>query len=183
LEKSFNAGSDVDDAKDALEALNKFYRDGYDKLQKDAKARADAVRENQKKQSEDFRKMILEDEVKLGESKLDKRTCQKVYDAVSKPVYKDPQSGRLLTAVQKFQQEQPLEFLKQLGMWYVLTDGGKNTDGFAKKQVRAEKNKGIRELERKINTTSLSSDGSLRYNSAGGGDVDPLLSDDWKIGW
>jgi hypothetical protein len=183
LEKSFNAGSDVDDAKDALEALNKFYRDGYDKLQKNAKARADAVRENQKKQSEDFRKMILEDEVKLGESKLDKRTCQKVYDAVSKPVYKDPQSGRLLTAVQKFQQEQPLEFLKQLGMWYVLTDGGKNTDGFAKKQVRAEKNKGIRELERKINTTSLSSDGSLRYNSAGGGDVDPLLSDDWKIGW
>lgn len=183
LEKSFRSGSDVDDAKDALDALNKFYRSGYEKVQKEAKDKAEAIRENQKKQSEDFRKLVLEDEVKLGETKLDKRTCQRVYDAVSKPVYKDPQTGRLLTAVQKFQQEKPLEFLKQLGMWYVLTDGGKNTEGFTKEQVRAEKNKGIRELERKINTTSLNSDGSLRYTSGSGGDSDPLLSDGWKVGW
>ena len=183
LEKSFRSGSDVDDARDALDALNRFYKNGYEKLQQDARERANAFKENQRKQSEDFRKLILEDDVKLGESKLDKRTCQKVYDAVSKPVYKDPNSGRLLTAVQKFQQENPLEFLKQLGMWYVLTDGGKNVEGFTKQQVRAEKNKGIQELARKINTTSLNSDGSLRYTSTSGGDSDPLLSDGWKIGW
>ena len=183
LEKSFKSGSDVDDAKDALEALTKYYNEGYANVQKEAKAHAEEIKRAQKKQSDDFRKLVLEDEVKLGESKLDKRTCQRVYDAVSKPVYKDKETGQLLTAVQKFQKEQPLEFLKQLGMWFVLTDGGKNMDGFTKQQLREEKNKSIKELGRKINSTSLNRDGSLRYISGGSGDSDPLLSDGWKIGW
>ena len=183
IEKSFKSGSDIADAKDALEALNKFYKEGYEKVRDDAKKEAEAYRESQKKQSEDFRKMVLEDEVKIGDMKLDKRTCQRVFDAVSKPVHKDPDTGKLLTEVQKFQKEHPLEFLKQLGMWFVLTDGGKNTEGFTKQQVKAEKNKGIKELERKINSTALNSDGSLRYTSGSKGDSDPLLSDGWKIGW
>lgn len=183
LEKSFKSGSDVDDAKDALDALNKFYRNGYKKLQDDAKQQVEAAKEEQKKQAEKFRKMIIEDEVSIGDTKLDKRTRQRVYDAVSKPVYKDPDTGALLTEVQKFQKDNPLEFLKQLGMWFVLTDGGKNIDGFTKEKLRVEKNKGIRELERKINSTALNKDGSLRYTSTTGGDADPLLSDGWKIGW
>ena len=183
VEKSLRSGSDIEDAKDALEALNKFYKDGYEKIQNDAKKEAETIRANQKKQSDDFKKLVLEDDVKLGDTKLDKKTCQRIFDSVSKPVYKDPDTGRLLTEVQKFQKEKPLEFLKQLGMWFVLTDGGKNTDGFTKQQVRAEKNKGIKELERKINSTSLNSDGSLRYTSSSKTDSDPLLSDGWKVGW
>ena len=127
--------------------------------------------------------MIIDDDIAIGDVKLDKRTRQKVFDAVSKPVHKDPNTGELLTAVQQFQREKPLEFLKQLGMWFVLTDGGKNIDGFTKEQVRAEKNKGIRELERKINSTSINKDGSLRYTSTSRDDSDPLLSDGWKVGW
>ena len=183
VEKSFRSGSDIDDAKDALEALTRYYQRGYAQIQEDAKRQTEAAREAQKKQSDDFRKMVLDDDIVIGETKLDKRTRQKVFDAVSKPVYKDPDTGRLLTEVQKFQKEHPLEFLKQLGMWFVLTDGGKNADGFTKQQLKAEKNKGIRELERKINSTSLNSDGSLRYSSGGKSDSDPLLSDGWKIGW
>lgn len=181
IEKSFKSGSDIDDAKDALEALNKFYKDGYEKVQNEAKARVEAQKEARKKDSEKFRKMILEDEVKIGDTPLDKRTRQQVFDAVSKPVYKDPDTGQLLTQVQKFQRENPLEFLKQLGMWYVLTDGGKDASGLVKKQARVEKNKNIRELERKINSSSFGADGSLRYMSGTSGDSDPLLSDGWKV--
>ena len=181
LEKSFRSGSDIEDAKDALNALTKFYKDGYDKLQKDSKAQADAAREAQKQNAEKFRKMVLEDEITLGETKLDKKTRQRVFDAVSKPVYKDPDTGQLLTQVQKFQKENPLEFLKQLGMWFVLTDGGKSAGGLVKEQLRAEKNKGIRELERKINSSSLNPDGSLKYMSGTQIDNDTLLSGDWQI--
>ena len=181
VDKSFKSGSDIEDAKDALAALNKFYRGGYENLQKATKDRADAARKAQQKQADDFRKMILEDDLKFGESKLDKRTCQKVFDAVSKPVYKDPDTGQLLTEIQKFQRENPMEFLKQLGMWYVLTDGGKNTDSLVKGQVRAERNKGIRELERKINTSAFDSDGSLKYMSGEQIGNDSLLSDGWQI--
>lgn len=181
IEKSFKSGSDIDDAKDALSALNNFYQNGYAQLQKDAKAKAEAAREKQKQDSDKFRKMILDDEVSIGDSKLDKKTRQRVLDAVTKPVYKDPDTGQLLTQVQKFQKENPLEFLKQIGMWFVLTDGGKNASGLVKEQLRAEKNKGIRELERTINSSSLNSDGSLRYMSGTQIDDDTLLSDDWQI--
>lgn len=181
IEKSFKSGSDVDDAKDALEALNKFYRDGYEKIQKEAKQRVEAQKAEQKKNSEKFRKMILEDELKVGDSSLDKRTCQRVFDAVIKPVYKDPDTGQLLTSVQKFQKEQPLEFLKQIGLWFVLTNGGKDVSSFGKAQARVEKNKSIRELERKINASQLNADGSLRYTSGVSTGEDPLLSDGWKV--
>ena len=183
IEKSFRAGTDVEDAKDALEALSKFYKDGYEKEQSAARKQAEEYREIQKRQASDFHKMVLEDEVKLGDTKLDKRTCQRIYDAVATPVHKDPDSGRLLTEVQKYQKEHPLEFLKQLGMWFVLTDGGKNMDGFTKDKVKAEKNKGIRELARKINTTSIRETGSLHRSGWNGEDKnDILLSDDWQVG-
>ena len=181
IEKSFKSGSDIDDAKDALAALSTFYQNGYKQLQEDSKKQAEAAKKAQQESADKFKKMVIDDEVKLGDVVLDKRTKQKVFDAVSKPVYKDPETGQLLTQVQKFQKENPLEFLKQLGMWFVLTDGGKSADSFVKQQVRTEKNKGIRELERKINTSELNSDGSLKYLSGNQISNESLLSDGWQI--
>lgn len=181
IEKSFKSGSDIDDARDALEALNKFYRDGYENVQKEAKQRVEAQKAEQKKNADAFKKMVIDEGLKIGDTELDKRTCQRIYDAVTKPAYKDPESGQLLTLVQKFQKEKPLEFLKQIGMWYVLTDGGKDMSKLGKSQARIEKNKNIRELERKINTSQLGPDGSLRYSSGVGSGEDPLLSDGWKV--
>lgn len=181
VDKSMKSGTDIEDAKEALIALQQFYHESYVRLQRDAEDNARAIRERQKKDGETFRKMILEDEIKIGDNPLDKRTRQQVYDAVSKPVYKDPDTGELLTQVQKFQRENPMEFLKQLGLWYVLTNGGKNVEGLVKEQVRAEKNKGIRELERKINSTALGSDGSLKYLSGNQIEDDTLLTDGWEV--
>lgn len=183
LEKSFKAGTDVDDAKDALESLNSFYNKGYKDIQDSAKKQAEERKAQYQKDNEEFKKMVLESEISLGDMKLDKTMRQRVYDSVTKPVYKDRETGQLLTAVQQMQKEKPLEFLKQLGMWYVLTDGGKNTDKLLKGTVQKEKNKAIKELGRKINSSSLNRDGSLRYVSGGSEDNDPLLSDGWQIGW
>lgn len=181
VDKSMKSGTDIEDAKDALSALTQYYQASYNKVLKDAEDEAKAAKERQRKDGETFRKMVLEDEIKIGDKPLDKRTRQQVYDAVSKPVEKDPNTGELLTQVQKFQRENPMEFLKQLGLWYVLTNGGKNIDGLLKEQVRAEKNKGIRELEQKINSTALGSDGSLRLMSGNQIDNDTLLSDGWEV--
>ena len=181
VEKSFKSGSDLEDAKDALSALSQFYSESYEKKQKEAENAAKEAKEQQKKDAEKFKKMILEDELKIGDSSLDKRTRQQVYDAVMKPVYKDPDTGNLLTLVQKFNKENPMEFLKQIGLWYVLTSGGKNIDGLVKGQVKSEKNKGIRELERKINTTQFGADGSLKLMSGGQIEEDSLLLDGWNV--
>lgn len=185
VEKSFKSTSDIEDAEDALAGLKAHYKQEYQGIQDEAK-RAQAARvAQQKKTSDDFKKMVLDSDVVLGDQKLDTKTRQKVFDAVTKPIYKD-ESGRLLTAVQKYQQDNPLEFLKQLGLWYVLTDGGKNIEGFTRGKVRSEKHKAMRELERKITATSMNPDGSLRFVSGASGDnsdSDILLSDDWKVGF
>ena len=182
LKKSFDANMDIEDAQDALESLKTKYNNEYNKVLEDAKKAANDAEANRKKMSEDFKKMILDDELKVGNTSLDKKTCQKVFDAVSKPIYKDPDTGKQLTAVQKFQKDNPLEFLKQLGIWFVLTDGGKNMTALTKKQMQAEKNKGIKELERKLASTQFGG-GSMRFD--GGSSLDDgvdLLSDDgWKI--
>ena len=181
VEKSFKSGSDIEDAKDALEALRTFYQNGYDKIQKDAKERTENTKKARQQDEAKFRKMILEDDIVLGETKLDKKTRQSVFDAVSKPVYKDPDTGQLLTQVQKFQKDNPMEFLKQIGMWFVLTNGGKDFSGLSRQQVIAEKNKGIRELERKINSSAFDSDGSLKYMSGTGISNENLLDGGWKV--
>ena len=183
VEKSFKSESDVDDAKDALEALTAHWKGEYDKIRREAKERAENARKEQKQQIDKFKKMLLEDEVKLGETTLDKKACQRAYDAVMTPSYKDPDTGNYLTEVQKFQKENPLEFMKQLGLWYTLTEGGKNLDGFTKRQVRKAKNEGVRELEQKIAATSLHADGSLNLVGGSTGSSDPLLSDGWNVGW
>ena len=181
VEKSFKSGSDIDDAKDALSALSNFYQAGYAKIQQDAKDRVENMKKQRQQDEAKFRKMILDDDIVLGETKLDKKTRQSVFDAVSKPVYKDPDTGQLLTQVQKFQKENPMEFLKQIGMWYVLTNGGKDFSSLAKAQVVSERNKGIRELERKINSSAFDSDGSLKYMSGSQISNDNLLEDGWKV--
>lgn len=183
LEKSFKAGTDIDDARDALSSLTTAYTNKYTEVREQAKHQADEMRAAQKKSDEDFRKLLLDDEVKVGETVLDKRTCQRIYDAMAKPVAKDPNTGKLLTAVQQFQAEHPLEFLKNIGMWWVLTNGGKDFSGLTKQQLRTERNQSIKELTRKINTTSLNKDGSLKYTSTSRDEADPLLSDGWKVGW
>ena len=183
LEKSFKSDSDIDDAKDALESLLSIYNNGYQKYQDTLRSRAEQTKLAREEESKRFRKLVLEDEVKFGDTVIDKKTCQKVFDAVSKPVYKDPDTGALLTQVQKFQREQPLEFLKQLGMWYVLTNCGKDPSKLVKNQVQSGKDKAIKELERKLNTTAINADGTLRYMGGSSGTEDPLLSEGWTVGW
>ena len=186
IKKSFDAGTEIEDAVDALDALKEFYKKGYAEVRESAKKQHDSLIQAQKKNAEDFRKMVLDEDVVLGDQALDKNTRQKIYDAVSKPVWKDPDTGKLLTQVQKFQKEKPLEFLKQLGLWFVLTNEGKDLVGFTKGAVKKEKHKAMRDLENKINATSMNPDGSLRFAS-GEKDYDessdPLLSDGWTVGY
>lgn len=183
LKKSFDANSDIDDAKDALESLRATHKNNYNKILDDAKKQRETAIARQKKTAEDFRKLVFDNDTVLGDITLDKNTKQKIYDAVSKPVYKDPETGVLMTAVQKFQKENPNEFLRQLGTWFVLTNEGKDVSGFTKGKVRKEKNKALRDLADKLAANNIGPDGNMRFLSGGNeSGTDVLLSDDWKIG-
>jgi len=161
--KSFNAGSDIDDAKEALQSNKDFFKESYDKMIKEAKDAETKRINEQKKEAEILKKSILEDDKVFGELVVDKAKRKQIYDNISKPVYKDPDTGELLTAIQKYEQENHTEFMKYVGLVYTLTDGFKNLDGLIKNKVNKEMKKGLKNLENTLNNSTRNSDGSLNF--------------------
>jgi hypothetical protein len=180
VQKSLNGGTDIDDAKEALLSNKQFFKEQYDKLVSDAKQEMQKEADARKKQAEDLKNSILNDSKVFGELEVDKNTRKKIFDSIAKPVYKDPDSGQMLTAIQKYEMENRTDFLKNLGLIFTLTDGFKNLDGLVKGKVRKEVKKGLRDLESTINNTSRNSDGSLKFTSGVSSDPNSFIKG-WKL--
>lgn len=175
VERSIKAGTDIEDAREALQSNKEFYSESYKKLLQEAKDKNSAEEKKLKEQSEKLKASILDEKKAFGELDLDRTTRQKVYDSIMKPVYTDPETGEKLTAIQKYELENRAEFLKNVGLMYVLTDGFKKLDGLVQGKVKKELKKGLRELEHTLNNTSRNSDGSFKFIS-GVGDPDSKSS-------
>ena len=181
VEKSFRAGTDIEDAKESLNGNKDFYKDQYDDLIKEGKEAEAKEAKKQKEQAEELKKSILTEKKVFGDIEIDKNTRQRVYDNIAKPIYKDPDSGKFLTAVQKYQMENPVEFSKNLGLLFTLTDGFKNIDTLVGGKVKKEVKKGLRELETKIRSTSSSTSGNLRFANGGYNDKESIFSKNFEI--
>lgn len=179
VQKSFNGGTDIDDAKEALKGNKEYFKSKYDEIIENARKEEEAEVAKKKEQAEKLKTSILTDKKVFGEIEVDKATRQRVYDNIAKPVYKDPETGEMLTAIQKYEMENRTDFLKNLGLLFTLTDGFKNLDGLVKGKVRKEVNKGFRELENTLNNTARTSDGNLSY--ASGVDPESFISKGWTI--
>ena len=166
VKKAIDNGTDIEDAIEALNSNVSFYKDSYNKLLEDAK-NVQLEEENKRKaRALKLKEDIFSDNQKFfGEITLDNATKQKVYDNISKPIYKDPKTGEFYTAIQKFESEHGDEFLAKLGLIFTLTDGFKTLDGLVKGRVKKEVKKGLRDLEGKINTTSRDVYGNLKFSS------------------
>lgn len=165
VERSINSGSDIEDAKEALQSNIEYYNSVYSELIEDSKLKAEKDLEEQEQQTEAFRESILNEKEAFGEIPLDKTTRQKVYDSIMKPIYTDPDTGERLSAIQKHERTNRTDFLKNLGLVYVLTDGFKKLDGLVGGKIKKEVKKGLKELENTINNTSRNTSGSLDYMS------------------
>ena len=181
VQKSFNAGTDIDDAKEALKSNIDFFRDKYDELVNDAKSEAAEEEKERKEQAEKLKSSILNDKDVFGDLSVDKSTRQKIYDNIAKPVYKDPETGEYFTAIQKYEMENRTDFLKNIGLLFTLTDGFKNLDGLVKGKVRKEVKKGLRELEHTLNNTARTSDGNLKFVSGVDEDPESFIGKGWNL--
>ena len=181
VQKSFNAGTDIDDAKEALKSNIDFFRDKYDELINDAKSEAEQEEKERKEQAEKLKSSILNDKDVFGDLSIDKLTRQKIYDNIAKPVYKDPETGEYFTAIQKYEMENRTDFLKNIGLLFTLTDGFKNLDGLVKGKVKKEVKKGLRELEHTLNNTARTSDGNLKFVSGVDEDPESFIGKGWNL--
>lgn len=181
VKKSFDSGSDIEDAKEALVSNLDYFNNSYNTLINDAKEKESLRTENLKKQAENLKKSIIDDKSIFGDLEVDKSTRQKVFDNISRPVYKDPDTGEYLTALQKYEKENKTEFLKNIGLIYTLTDGFKSLDKLVKGKVNKEVKKGLRDLERTLNNTRRDFNGNLQYVSSISDDSESFIGKGWNL--
>lgn len=176
-QKSISSGSDVEDAKEALASNKEYFKQEYDNIIAKAREAEEAEKARLKKEAADLKKAILEDKEVFEGLELDKTTREKVYNSISKPVYRDPETGEYLTAVQKYERDNRPDFLKKLGVLFTLTDGFTNLDKLVKPAAKKQVRKSLRELEHTINTTRRNTDGSLNFMSGVSDDSESKVSD------
>lgn len=175
-QKSFNSGSDVEDAKEALASNKEYFQQEYEDLIAEARAEEEAEKARTKKEAEELKKSILEEKEIFKGLELDKTTREKVYNSISKPVYKDPETGQYLTAIQKYERDNRQDFLKKIGLLFTMTDGFTNLDKLVKPTATKQVKKSLRELEHTINTTRRNTDGSLSFISGVSDDPESKVS-------
>ena len=170
VERSITAGTDIEDAKEALQSCKDQVTKAYNDAVREAKEEKANEEKELREQAEALKKSILSDKKPFGDLELDKNTRQRVFDAISKPVFTDPETGDKLTAIQKFEADNHNDFMKYVGLTYVLTDGFKSLDGLVKGKVKKEIGKGLKELEHTLNNTARNSNGTLKFASGVGSD-------------
>ena len=81
---------------------------------------------------------------------------------MTKASYKD-EDGNILTPIQKYIKENPLDAQYYLSLMYTLTDGYKNIDKLINQKLTKEKKSALRELQHTLNNTRQLDDGSVNF--------------------
>lgn len=165
-EKLFASGEDIEEAKQALQGNKDFFNGKYREILDDAKKKDEEEKKAAKKQAEQLKKDILQGDKVFGELEVDKSTRQKVYDNISKPVYKDPETGEYYTVIQKYKLEHENDFIKNVGLLFTLTDGFTNLNKLVNPTAKKEVKKKLKELEHTLNNTARNNDGTLNFVSS-----------------
>ena len=181
VQKSLNTGTDIEDAKEALQSNLDYFTEEYEDLINEAKEAQKAADATKAAQMENLKTTILSADKTFTDIQINQATRQKIFDNIAKPVYTDEKTGEKLTAIQKYERENRVDFLKNISMVFTLTDGFKNFDGLIKNKVRKELNKGIKELEHTINNTSRTTNGSLNFVSGASEDNESFIGKGWSL--
>ena len=179
VKKSFDSGTDIEDAKEALESNKEFFNKEYQDLIKEAQEEVRAEQEKNKKEAAQLKKSMLEDKEIFDGITLDKVTRQKAFDNITKPIFKT-EDGEYLTAIQKYEMENPVEFRKYLSVLFTMTDGFKSLDKIVKGKVKKEVKQSLRELEHKLSNTSRNGTGDPKFIGLGEEDAEETYRG-WKL--
>lgn len=165
VDKSFAAGTDIEDAKEAhAENLN-FYKSAYNEELESRKAQEKAMKDAVIKQTKELENLIMSSKDVFDGVQLDKKTRERIFDTVSKPSVKG-KDGQRYTKLQAYQMENPNDFIYKIGVLYELTDGFKNIDKLVKSKVIKKQNENIKNLERALKNQNVNY-GEPRYISNG----------------
>lgn len=166
VDRIFDEGTEIDEAKDALQSIKENTQNAYKNEIALAKQAAEAEKADRARRAKKIEDLICDPKQQLfSDVEISKEVRKKAFDNISNPIYKDPDTGEYLTALQKAEKENGEEFIAKLGLLYTLTDGFKTIDKLVERKAKKEIKKGFAELERKINNTARDSFGNLDFAS------------------
>lgn len=180
-ERTIEAGTDIEDAKDALVSNRDYFQGEYDKLLNEAQAEADRVAAERKQQADKLKNDILKDKHLFGDVEITSDIRKKVVDNIAKPIYRDPETGEMYTALQRYEMENRADFIKYIGTIFTLTNGFQDFDSFVKGKVKKETKKGLRELERTLTNTKKNTGGNLKLVTNAKLDPESFINKGWDL--
>lgn len=157
IEKSIAAGTELEDAKTALESNKEFFTKQYETTITSRKELDKKAKEEQKKLKDSFTKFVVETEEPFEGLKLNPKIRKDILNNATKPVEKDA-DGTYYTPLQKYIKDNPNEAQYYMSMFYTLTDGFKNLDKLVKGKINKSTNKVVSNIEKVLNTSSSFSD-------------------------
>ena len=182
-QRTIDAGTDVEDAKEALQSNKEFFQKQYDSLLEEAEQKAEEDKASRQKQFDKLKTSLLQDKQLLGDMEISNDIRKKAFENIARPLYKDPETGEYLTALQKYELENPAEFRKYTGLIFTLTKGFTDFDSFIKGKVKKETKKGLRELEQVLNTTKRTPSGGLKLVGSNNDDSESYIGNGLIPAW
>jgi hypothetical protein len=147
VRKSISAGTDVEDALEALEENKKFFKEKYDG---EVKAR-EKEREDRLQRERDnvagIEKMILETKEPLPGVSLTELQRKKLLGTWKNFVGKD-EEGKPVTAIQKYALEHPKEYQYNVALLFELTKGFTDFSPVADKVVKKKTRTALSDIEK-----------------------------------
>lgn len=168
--KSISAGTDIEDAVEALESNKEYFNKQYSDLINNAKKAEDEVKQKFIKRDTDVKENILNNEKVFEDMNINQDLRKKALDNIQKPVYTD-EHGNKFSAIQKYERENPVDFLSKVALLYTITDGFTNIEKIAGNVKSKVKSKAFKELEESLSDPNYGLNGSLTFvNNLGGDD-------------
>lgn len=167
--KSIAAGTDLEDAMEALESNKEHYTKEYSDIINTAKQEAEEHKKHVQTIRTDIKNIILNEKEVFENLKLTDNIKKQAIESIQKPVFTD-QEGNQYSAIQKYEKENPAEFMAKLGIIYTITDGFKNLEKITSMQKAKLKKSAISELESTLLNNSSLDNGNVSFANNLGSD-------------
>lgn len=147
--KSLESGNDIEDAKEALIEVRKHYKSLYTNTVEEGKKVVNANKQKEIDSAKKVEDMIIKEKELFPGLVLAQDVRQKIADTAYKAVYTDS-NGNKFSALQKFQKENPEEFLAKVSTIFTLTDGFKDFSKLVDTHVKKVTSAKLKDLDNKL---------------------------------
>lgn len=142
VESSVSQGMDIQDAKEALEALKQNYSYNYNNLIEASRQREYERQMEIQNQTAMLQNKLENEENLFGSIKVTKNMRQNAFSYLTQPI---DQYGQ--TYIQKHMAEDPSDFWSKIGLIYAATDGLTKMDKVFNDEVKRASNKRVSDIE------------------------------------